>query len=244
LSKPPGDTLDIVLVLHGGTPEYLKSVQATVNQATNPTGGLQFLQNGYAILALEYTEFADINDTLGVTKGITEMEEVLASIDFLASNPFVPNDFNIEKIYAFGISRGGANALLAGIERNLSAVISTSAPLDWIAIRDSIESGFLKPSDKELDNFNHTTAEWNLDTTHWTTYSAGLRVKASQSPFLVISGYQDSLAFIDMAIRMQEEYLMCDTCVGGSAFILHPFGHTDWGEQPILNPIQNFMSNF
>lgn len=245
LSKPAGTDLDMVLVLHGGTLNYQSSINATLNQATKPDGGQQFLANGRAILSLAYTEYADAADTIGVTKGIMEMEEVLAAVDFLQSDPFVSNNFTINNLYAFGHSRGGANALLAGIERELNAVISAEGPLNWKAIKDSTISGFLTPTPKQLFNFVAGTAAWNADTSLWTTYSPALRLEEFQTPFLVLAGELDEATFQDMAVQMQNNYNNCGSCIDGGTFNLHSFGHTDWSLEPgILDSIQDFINRY
>ena len=244
LSKPAGTCMDMVIVLHGGTLNYQSSVNATQNQATKPEGGQQFLLNGKAIFSLEYTEFSGPTDTVGVTKGIMEMEEVLASVDFLKTDPFLGNNFTIPKIYAFGHSRGGANALLAGVERELSAVISAEGPLNWEAIRDSIQSGFLMPTPNQLYNFNEGTAAWNADMSLWTKYSPALRLDEFQTPFMVIAGATDTATFQDMAVQMEINYLNCGNCISGSSFVFHPNGHTDWGVPVILDSIQGFVDAY
>lgn len=245
LSKPEGGSMDIVLVLHGGSIDYQASVQSTVTQATQWDKGNNFLTRGMAILALEYTEFDGPADDVGVTKGIMEMEEVLAAIDFLDTNPFSAYGFDINKMYAYGHSRGGGNALLAAINSDkLSAVASSAAPLNWKAIRDSIASGFLTPTQTQEDNFYATTDFWNTDTSLWTTYSPSLNLPDYQCPFMVIGGLVDSASFVDMVIDMQARYDACTNCNEESSFIIHPRGHSNWASQAILDSIYNFFSQF
>ena len=243
LSKPQGDSMDMVLVLHGGSATYEDAVHSTLVQATKWDGGNQFLLRGYAILALDYTEFANAQDTIGVTKGVQEMEEVIAAVNFLSSDPFINNGFYVEKLFAFGHSRGGGNALLAAIEtEELVAVVSTEAPLNWKAVRDSIASCFLKPDSIHLSNFYATTADWNIDTSLWTKYSPSLRYQEFNSPFLVINGELDTATFVAMAEDLNIKYQNCGTdCVDGSRIFIHPRGHTDWATPAILDSIHAFF---
>lgn len=244
LSKPDGAELDLVLVLHGGSRTYEKSVEASLGQIDKPDGGRQFLEAGYAILALEYTEFAGPEDTVGVTKGIMEMQEVISAVDYVQAGNFSQNGFDVGKLYAFGHSRGGANALLAGIGRELDAVISAEGPINWIQINDSIESGYLKPSEHELFRYDSTTFDWgdpDVDPTLWIRYSSAERLPEFQSPFMVIQGEQDPSAIVELAIEMQARYENCPSCTEEGSFIIHPNGHTDWALPAVLDSIQGFL---
>ena len=244
LTKPQGDSLDLVLVLHGGTRDYAKSVEATLGQVDKEDGGKQFLDAGYAILALQYTEFAGPSDTMGVTKGIMEMQDVISTVDYVQSGELGLNGFDVQKFYAFGHSRGGANALLAGVGRELDAVISAEGPLNWIQINDSIESGFLTPTDRERVHYDSTTAEWgdpDVDPTLWIRYSASERLPEFKSPFMVIQGEQDPAAFVELATEMERRYDLCGSCNEEASFIIHPAGHVDWAYPAILDSIQGFL---
>ena len=242
LSKPAGTSMDIVLGMHGGTESLSESKDATFDFATQDNGGLIFLPEGKAFLAIEYTEFE--SDGSIATRGFKELEDVLAAVDYLQSNPFAGQNFNIEDLYTFGSSRGGGLALLAGIERPIAAAISAEGPLDWIATFDSIRSGYLPGTDVQKMNFAKSVRAWgnpHVDNTLWVKYSPGLRVESFQSPFLVISGEADPIIMISTAEAMQQVYLDCNTCVPGSRFILHPFGHTDWDKPAIIDAIQAFV---
>lgn len=247
LSKPDGQISELVIVLHGGSASFEASHASTLAQAEIQDGGGQFIQAGYGILALQYTEFAGPEDLIGVTKGFMEMEEVLATVDFVRNGMLAPFNLNIQKLYAFGHSRGGANALLAGIGRPLDAVISAEGPINWLQIRDSMlaRAFYPPPTPEEIANFRLTTAEWNdpdEDPRLWIRYSPALQIEHFQSPCLVIQGETDRAAFAELAEEMELSFEACLNCNTEAEFIIHPWGHTDWGQQPVLDSIQNFLN--
>jgi len=197
LSKKEGAVTDVILGLHGGSTSKKLSEAAAKNYNQKSDGGRPFIQAGFALLSLEYTEFEDNGDK--ATRGIKEMEEVLAAVDFMLNDGLTENNVTFDRVFVLGHSRGGANALLAGIERAVDGVISTAGPLDWIATYDSIQSGYLQASEEELAFFNESTAAWgdpHEDPTLWTKYSPGLRTTQFQSPFLVVSGINDAVVMI------------------------------------------------
>ncbi len=243
LSKPAGAAMDIVLCMHGGTVDLAASQNAAETMSERTTGGQQFLKNGYAVLSLEYTEFE--SDGSLADRGIKELAEVLAAIDYLMADSLARNQITIGKIFTFGSSRGGGLALLAGIERPIYAAMSAEGPLDWIATHDSIEASFFPIQAAELGNFKETTAAWgdpHINPELWIKYSPGLRVEEFKCPFLVISGEQDVVILLSTVLAMKKRYEDCVTCVAGSEFILHPFGHTDWGTAGVLEGIERFMA--
>ncbi|MDG1333946.1 MAG: hypothetical protein P8P74_16535 [Crocinitomicaceae bacterium] len=61
---------------------------------------------------------------------------------------------------------------------------------------------------------------------------------------MVIAGATDTTTFQDMAVQMELNYQSCGSCISGGSFIFHPNGHTDWGEQPILDSIQGFVNAY
>lgn len=239
LSKPAGESVDMVLALHGGSPTLENSISSAATYNTKPDGGRQFLENGYGVLSLEYTEFETNGEK--ATRGFKEMEEVLAATDFLLGKGLAKNKVNIGKVYVFGHSRGGGNALLAGIERDLEAVIAAEPPLDWERTRDSIVSGGLKTDVTLIDQFEESVSEWSE--ADFVTYSPAKRLEDFKTRFLIISGELDEAVMIEIAEDMQAAYLDCATdCIPGSDFILHERGHSDWAEvKGILADIQEFM---
>jgi len=244
LSKPAGDRMDLVVVLHGGTKDYETSISATLKQSTDKDGGAQFLEEGHAIIAVQYTEFQGSKDDIGVTKGIFEMIDILTLIDYILDGTFSEDFFEIDGLFVFGHSRGGANALLTGIERPLDGVISAEGPINWIAINDSIRTGFLNPSEWEKQRYESTTVEWGdplEDPTLWKRFSPALRIAEFQSPFMVIQGENDIAAFVDLAIQMRRANQSCNSCPYDGSYIIHPNGHTDWALPGVLDTIREFI---
>ncbi|MEX0274228.1 MAG: alpha/beta hydrolase family protein [Flavobacteriaceae bacterium] len=241
LSKPQGTHMDIVLALHGGTANLESSVDATKNYNDKPDGGKQFLDNGYAVLSLGYSEYE--NDGSKSDRGFKELTDVLAATDYILNDSLTKYDMTIDKTIAFGHSRGGNNALLAGIERPLHAVVAAEAPLDWAKTRDSIRAGVIPGSFDEIQKFEESVAKWTND--DFIKYSPGLRLEAFQSPFLIISGELDPAVLISIAEDVREDYLACNAngqCMDGGLFIFHERGHTDWAQTPgIMQEIQEFI---
>ncbi len=245
LSKPPGTTIDIVLALHGGSATRSQSINSTLTYITKPDGGKQFLDNGFAVLCLEYTEFE--NDLVKSDRGFKELIDVLSATDYILNDSLAKHNVNVERVFAFGHSRGGANALLAGIERPLDGVIGAEPPLDWVKTRDSIQAGVISGDPNQIDDlidkFEESITNWTEE--DFIKYSPGLRLEEFQSPFMVISGEQDPAVLISIAEGVREEYLECnknDQCIDGGEFVFHPLGHTDWSDSTNPNTLQAILN--
>ena len=243
LTKPEGSSMDLIIGLHGGTPTLEKSLAAAKSLASKDDGG-QLFGSDKAFLSLGYTEFE--TDGSMADRGFKELSEVLSIIDQINRGFFADSGFDYERLYTFGISRGGGLALLAAIERNIDGAISAEGPLDWLATRQAIEAGRLAPNFLELAGFEESTAAWGdpiVDPAHWITYSPGLRIEEFQAPALIISGYDDRVILIETALDMQARYQDCASCQPGFGFILHPNGHTDWATVSVQTQIEIFVDS-
>ena len=220
-SKPAGTHIDIVLALHGGSATREQSISSTETYIGRPDGGRQFLDAGFGVLCLEYTEF----ETNGVKsdRGFKELVDVLSATDYILNDSLAKHNVKIDRVFAFGHSRGGNNALLAGIERPLAGVIGAEAPLDWIKTRDAIKAGDITGDpdqiDDLIDKFEESISNWTDE--DFIKYSPGLRLEEFQSPFLVISGELDPAVLISIAEAVRVDYLACNglgQCINGCEF--------------------------
>ncbi len=242
LSKPEGGSMDIVIVLHSGTFDFSNSHNSTLRYGQRDDAGQIFLDEGKAVLSLEYTEF-EANGSIS-PRGIKELQDVVSTIDWLKTNPFLKNKFNIERVFTFGTNRGGGLALLAGIERQIDGAISAEGQLDWIATLAAIQNGSLNPNVEELANFDQTVAAWDVPGSEpdlWTFYSPAQRFSEFQSPFLIISGQNNPIALFQNATAMQSNFNKCTECMTEGNFILHPNGLNDWAKEDIVNQIKSFV---
>ena len=242
LTKPEGSQMDLVIILHGGTIDPPSSFNATLRYATKQDGGRIFLEQGMAVLSVDYTEF-ESNGSIS-PRGFKELEDVVATIDWLKTDPFEKNQFKINRIFTFGHSRGGGLALLAGIERQIDGAISAAGPLDWIATYEAILDGTLNPNVNEIGNFQHSVALWGLPGStpdYWTKFSPGLRVDEFKSPFLIISGRDDEVILPRTVYNMRTAYNKCHGCVDESYFVVHPFGHSNWANAATVESILRFI---
>lgn len=247
-SKPAGTNIDIVLALHGGSATREQSLSSTEAYIERPDGGRQFLDMGLGVLCLEFTEFE--SNGVKSDRGFKEFIDVLSATDYILNDSLAKHNVNTNRVFTFGHSRGGNNALLMGIERPLDGVMAAEAPLDWIKTNDSIQAGVIQGDPDTIgdfiDKFEESVSKWTDN--DFIKYSPGLRLQEFQSPFLIISGEQDPAVLISIAEDVKEDYLTCNTnnqCIGGGEFVFHPLGHTDWSQSTnpnTLQAIQDFIN--
>lgn len=241
LSKKEGSFTDVVLGLHSGGKNIQESRALAKDYYKNPQGGQAFLNAGFALLSLQYTEF-DGSEIL--TRGEKELEDILAAVDFMLSDGLSDNNVRFERVFVAGHSRGAGNALLAGIERKVDGVIASAGTLDWIAMQAAIEDGSIEMTIDELDFFKFSTEDWGSSAetpSPWTENSPALRVSEFQSPFLVIAGTNDTRVPVASAYQMQTRYDDCSTCIGDSKFVIHEQGHTDWNTEAVIEQVMTFI---
>lgn len=243
LSKPPGVEMNAVLILHEEQASLNDSKEATINYALSSEGGLRYLQRGWLVLSLAYSEFEA--DGSVAHRGAREMEEVIAAIDFLQKD-LLQYNIKVNKLIVHGDSRGGTNALIAGIKRKLDAVVATSAVVDWKAHREAIHSATIESSWKERQLFEQSIAEWQ-DTDEsenaWVKYSPGLRQDEFKTPFLIVSGEQNRARLQQSILLMEKEYHICGDCLEGSQFLYYPGGHKDWNQDSVWEVIFGFVGD-
>ncbi|MEM7037068.1 MAG: prolyl oligopeptidase family serine peptidase [Bacteroidota bacterium] len=231
LSKKAGTLTKGVLLLHAGTKDLLESQTVTAGLNSDPYGGQPFYDRDYICLSVEFTEY--FPGDIKATRGKEELLDVLAGYDYLNAT-LAQQAMPLDTLVAFGGSRGGTNALRLGIAREFNAVVANSAAVNWFAVHDSIQSGFLDPSEEDSIAFYESVFEWgNPDITpdKWFDHSVGLRVDAFKTRYHMINGELDEAVMVHTIRDMETAYEACvdaGDCEDESVFFIHPGGHVDW----------------
>lgn len=231
ISKKAGMLHKAVLLLHAGSADLTESQSVSFGFNDATYGGHSFYERDYICLTVEFTEFHP--DETKATRGKEELKDTEAAYLFLHDSLAVQG-MPMDTIVAFGVSRGGTNALRLGIAHELNAIVTASAAVNWFATHDSIQSGFLQPSPKDSILFYDSVIEWGNPVTQpqwWLAHSVGLRLPEFQSRYFMINGTLDQAVMVHTIDSMRNAYEDCvqqNLCEPGSKTVIHPLGHTDW----------------